>query len=125
MDVMICKVYIDVKEAKTQGFVTLKYGKEETVRDVMIKIVTDKLNMNIDPEELVSKYALVLQGIPGTRYFPLDFPFFGLLPGELLKVHRNHFLLTQISSMLQQANQHSYELFFHSWINHNRMKKCD
>ena len=84
---MICKILIDITESQAQG-VTLKFEDAETVSDALIKIVA-KLKLKFSNEEIVSKYALVLRGMPNMRYFPLDRPLAECVTPDILKVYIN------------------------------------
>jgi hypothetical protein len=81
----ICKIYVGVPEGRSQGFVTLKFEENEDVGSALWK-VAGKLKFTLTKEEVVEKYALIIQGAPQIKYLPVDRPILEFLTPEILKV---------------------------------------
>lgn len=66
---VIAKIIVDTKDTAA-NVVTMRF-EEETVEESIIKIAA-KLKLHLSKEDILSRYALVLQGVTGAKYFPMD-----------------------------------------------------
>ena len=92
---LITKVYIETADTSA-NVVTLRFEDDETVAEALVKVAA-KLKLQITREEILTRYALVLQGIPASKYFNAEQLITSCVTEEFLLVRTLHSVCTIVS----------------------------
>ena len=68
----IVKIFVDVTDTAA-NVVTVRFEEGEMVRDALVRVAT-KLKLQRSAEEIHTRFAFIIRGVSGSRYFPLAEP---------------------------------------------------